>query len=143
MFMRWCQYTVPTLTKTQQYIPPGMKSESVVSSQSTSTLVSLGSRVPPPQSYSAGPSAINPQVEAQSNNSPETNKSWTLFGIQAKRKTLELTQIGDKDYPCNGFFRKLRETYKDARGFWRLWFSFWQFSHCNFVKVIYKLLTLF
>ena len=141
--MRWCQYTVPTLTKTQQYIPPGMKSESVVSSQSTNTPVSLGSRAPPPQSYSAGPSAINPQVEAQSNNSPETNKLWTLFGIQAKRKTLELTQIGDKDYPCNGFFRKLRETYKDARGFWRLWFSFWQFSHCNFVKVIYKLLTLF
>ena len=141
--MRWCQHTVPLSTKTQRYIPPGMKSESVVSSQPTSTPAPSGSRAPLPQSHPARSSVIGPQIEAQSNNSPETNKLWTLFGIQARRKTLELTQIGDQDYPCNGFFRKLRETYKDIRGFWRLWFSFWQFSHCNFVKVIYKPINLF
>lgn len=66
----------------------------------------------------------------------QNKRLWTLFGVHGGRKTLGLIQICSADYlPHNGFFKTLQETYRDLRGFWRAWFSFWKFSHCDFVKI--------
>jgi hypothetical protein len=58
-----------------------------------------------------------------------------LFGVQAERRTLELVQIKDGDYVDDSFFIHLRSIHRTVRGFCKHWFSFWQFNHCDFVKV--------
>jgi hypothetical protein len=61
---------------------------------------------------------------------------FVLLGVKGKRRTLELAQIDMATYQDDGaFFRDLRENYAQLRGFMRCWFSIWQFSYCDFVKV--------
>lgn len=61
---------------------------------------------------------------------------FVLFGVKRNRRTLELAQIDTAKYQDDSaFFCGLRENYRQLRGFVRYWFSIWQLSHCDFVKV--------
>lgn len=61
---------------------------------------------------------------------------YVLFGVKGPRRTLELEQIEVNEHSDdNTFFQSLMQAYRKHRGFWRYWFSIWQLSHCDFVKV--------
>lgn len=90
---------------------------------------------PPPSAYSSPNIVANNPHTIASSNFRDNNRLWVLFGVHGGRKTLELGQICS-DNSDKGFVRKLRETYRNLRGFRRVWFSFWQFHYCDFVKVI-------
>jgi hypothetical protein len=122
-------------SKTQKYIPPGASSLCPVPSRLTSTSATPSNAAVTSQLTTLRTDQTNRQVGATSNGGILNKELWILFGVQAGRKTLELCQISTEDYSELGFFQKLVETYRVARGFWRVWFSFWQFSHCEFVKV--------
>ena len=67
---------------------------------------------------------------------PETDQAYVLFGVNGTRRTPELAQINAKRCGTdNVFFGDLRCRYRELRGYLRYWFSVWQFSHCDFVKV--------
>ena len=67
---------------------------------------------------------------------PQLNELRVLFAIQGSRQTLELAQIDTvKHTQDDSFFSQMKEDYKEHRGFFRYWLSFWRFRHCTFVKV--------
>jgi hypothetical protein len=69
-------------------------------------------------------------------NMPQINQLFVLFGVKGTRRTLELAQINTKKYTSDkSFFEDMRKEYRYLRGYLRYWFSIWQFSHCDFVKV--------
>lgn len=57
-----------------------------------------------------------------------------LFGVPMGLKTLHVIPI-PVNQPDSNVFPQLKAGYRRMRGRWRAWFSFWQLSHCNFVKV--------
>jgi hypothetical protein len=73
----------------------------------------------------------SPVIELQTG-----DESFVFFRIQGTRRTLELVQINVKKYDNDAtFFRELKDQYRKHRGFWRHWFSIWQWHHCDFTKV--------
>ncbi|KAF5984874.1 hypothetical protein FBULB1_3168 [Fusarium bulbicola] len=56
-----------------------------------------------------------------------------LFGVPVGLKTLHVISI-PVHQPDSNVFPQLKTEYRRMRGRWRAWFSFWQLSHCNFVK---------
>ena len=71
---------------------------------------------------------------------------YVLFGVKGPRRTLELEQIEvNENSDDKTFFQRLMQAYRKHRGFWRYWFSIWQLTHCDFVKVcvhpLYYILT--
>ncbi|KAF4415576.1 small s [Fusarium acutatum] len=56
-----------------------------------------------------------------------------LFGVPMGLKTLHVIPI-PVHQPDSNVFPQLKAEYRRMRGRWRAWFSFWQLSHCNFVK---------
>ncbi|KAF5639125.1 uncharacterized protein FTJAE_4915 [Fusarium tjaetaba] len=56
-----------------------------------------------------------------------------LFGVPMGLKTLHVIPI-PVNQPDSNVFPQLKAEYRRMRGRWRAWFSFWQLSHCNFVK---------
>jgi hypothetical protein len=84
----------------------------------------------------AGPAAIN-QNEVQVNIGELSRADvYVLFGVKGPRRTLELEQIEVKEHSDDtAFFRSLTQAYRKHRGFSRYWFSIWQLTHCDFVKV--------
>ncbi|KAF5548437.1 hypothetical protein FMEXI_4787 [Fusarium mexicanum] len=56
-----------------------------------------------------------------------------LFGVPVGLKTLHVISI-PVHQPDSNVFPQLKTEYRRIRGRWRAWFSFWQLSHCNFVK---------
>ncbi|SCV26765.1 related to small s protein [Fusarium fujikuroi] len=56
-----------------------------------------------------------------------------LFGVPMGLKTLHVIPI-PVHQPDSNVFTQLKAEYLKTRGRWRAWFSFWQLSHCNFVK---------
>ncbi|KAF5576691.1 hypothetical protein FPANT_10802 [Fusarium pseudoanthophilum] len=56
-----------------------------------------------------------------------------LFGVPMRLKTLHVIAI-PVNQPDSNVFPQLKAEYRRMRGRWRAWFSFWQLSHCNFVK---------
>lgn len=81
---------------------------------------------------------------AHSHSPPETVEGLRiLFGVPMGLKTLHVIPIPVKPQPGEKVFPLLQEQYRRIRGRWRAWFSFWQLSHCDFVKVcIFVLLYL-
>ncbi|KAG9506107.1 hypothetical protein J7337_003088 [Fusarium musae] len=57
-----------------------------------------------------------------------------LFGVPMGLKTLNVIPI-PVNQPDSNVFPQLKAEYRRMRGRWRAWFSFWQLSHCNFVKI--------
>ncbi len=130
--VQWTTNFNSTSSNTQQSISLG-------ASTTPPALSRPATAMPGPRSRPSSSSLTSPNIVANnpyknvSSNIRHENRLWTLFGVHGGRKTLELGQICNSGY---GFLRKLRETYRELRGFPRLWFSFCQFSHCDFVKVI-------
>ncbi|KAF4959860.1 hypothetical protein FGADI_1363 [Fusarium gaditjirri] len=56
-----------------------------------------------------------------------------VFGVPMGPKTLHVVPIPVYQ-PVSNVFPQLKAEYRRMRGRWRTWFSFWQLSHCNFVK---------
>ncbi|EXA50788.1 hypothetical protein FOVG_03356 [Fusarium oxysporum f. sp. pisi HDV247] len=56
-----------------------------------------------------------------------------LFGVPMGLKMLHVIPI-PVNQPDSNVFPQLKAEYRRMRGRWRAWFSFWQLSHCNFVK---------
>lgn len=108
---------------------------------STLPLSQLTNRAAGPQGTqeSTGPEEISDRRQPAEETSQSHNREHAdlriLFGVQASRKTLELIQITDGEYTRDGFFVHLRNRHKVCRGPWRHLLSFWQFSHCDFVRV--------
>ncbi len=131
---QWTTNPNSTSSNTQQSIPSGI-------STSPSAPIGPATAGPGPNSRPSSSSPSFPNIAANnphtivSSNLRRDNRLWTLFGVHGGRKTLELGQICS-DNSGKGFLRKLQDNYRDLRGFRRIWFSFWQFSHCDFVKVI-------
>ena len=123
---QWITNPNPTSSNTQQPNPLVTSTPPSAPSRSATAMPESGSRPSSPSPTSPNFIPNNPYAHH--------NRLWTLFGVHGGRKTLELGQICSNNSD-NGFLRQLRETYRDLRGFWRVWFSFWQFSHCDFVKV--------
>jgi hypothetical protein len=84
-----------------------------------------------------GPGTANTQSALQVNlNAGVSPELYVLFGVQGKRRTLELAQIEVKeDKDDKAFFQDIRQEYRRLRGFLRYWLSIWQLRHCDFVKV--------
>ena len=131
---RWTTNPNSTSGNTQNSIPSGISAPPSALSRPTASVPGPSSRPPPFSLGDPNTVANNPYTLVPSN-SGRDNRLWTLFGVHGGRKTLELGQIRSNNSGYR-FLRNLRETYRDLRGFWRVWFSFWQFSHCDFVKVI-------
>lgn len=130
---QWITNPNPTSSNTQQPNPWERSTPPSAPSRPATAMLGPGNR--PSSSSPKFPNTVpnNPYANVSSN-FHHNNRLWTLFGVHGGRKTLELGQISSNN-SGNGFLRQLRETYRDLRGFWRFWFSFWQFSHCDFVKV--------
>lgn len=61
---------------------------------------------------------------------------FVLFGVKGTRRTPELAQMDAYSYASDcEFFGHLKKKYRELRGYLRYWFSVWQFSHCDFVRV--------
>lgn len=63
---------------------------------------------------------------------------WVLLGTPKSQPLMEAAEIkiDEEDSQCDwNFYRSLRNCYRAKRGALRLWFSCWQLSHCDFVKV--------
>lgn len=129
---QWITNPNPTSSNTQQPNPLGTSTPPSAPSRPATAMLESGSRPSSPSPTSPNFIPNNPYANVSSNF--HHNRLWTLFGVHGGRKTLELGQICSNNSD-NVFLRQLRETYRDLRGFWRVWFSFWQFSHCDFVKV--------
>ncbi|KAH6963705.1 hypothetical protein DER45DRAFT_479311 [Fusarium avenaceum] len=72
---------------------------------------------------------------AHSRSPPETVEGLRiLFGVPMGLKILHVIPIPVKPQPGEKVFPLLQEQYRRLRGRWRAWFSFWQLSHCDFVK---------
>lgn len=85
---------------------------------------------------SQGTASSNPQPSQTGNNLTRVDKLFVLFGVKGTRRTLELAQIDTYNYASDGeFFGGLKKEYRGLRGYLRYWFSVWQLSHCDFVKV--------
>lgn len=66
----------------------------------------------------------------------QNKKMWVVFGVQGPRMTLELDQIGNNDLQSDRvFLREIRRKHHLLRGRLRSYFSFWQLSYWEFVKV--------
>lgn len=130
---QWVTNPNSTSSNTQQSIPLGISIPPSALSGPATTMP--GPSMPPSSSLTSPNIAANNPHPIVSSNFGRDNRLYALFGVHGGRKTLELGQI-----PCNNsgnvFLRNLRETYRDLRGFRRVWLSFWQFNHCDFVKVI-------
>lgn len=99
-----------------------------------STPVSQGSQQP---SDVGGDNRIQQGVTTteQNNIPPVTiDDLRILFGVPMGLKTLHVIPI-PVHQPDSNVFTQLKAEYLRTRGRWRAWFSFWQLSHCNFVKV--------
>lgn len=131
---QWITNPNPTSSTNQQSIPLGISTPSSVLSRPAAAMTRQGGTPPSSSLTSQKIVANNPYPSVSINILPE-RRLWTLFGVHGGRKTLEPGQICT-DSSGSGFLKNLRKTYRDLRGFWRVWFSFWQFSHCDFVKVI-------
>ncbi|MCJ1347669.1 hypothetical protein MMC31_005897 [Peltigera leucophlebia] len=129
---RWAPNPNSTSSNSQQSIPLGISTPPSALSGLLSAMSGPRSRLPPSSLTSPNIVANNPRTIVSSN-LRVYNRLWTLFGVHGGRKTLELGQICSNN-SGDGFLSKLRETYRDLRGFRRFWFSCWQFSHCDFVK---------
>lgn len=131
---QWITNPSSASRNTQQSTPSGMSTPP--SAHIRPATAGPGPITRPLSSAPPSPNIItnNPHTSVSSNFRGD-NRLWTLLGVHGGRKTLELGQICS-DNSGIGFLRKLRETYRNLRGFRRVWFSFWQFSHCDFVKVI-------
>ncbi|KAF4996788.1 hypothetical protein FGRMN_4264 [Fusarium graminum] len=57
-----------------------------------------------------------------------TDSPWNWWPMEAPKAPL------GKGYPEDKIFPVLQREYRRIRGHWKAWFSFWQLSHCNFVK---------
>lgn len=85
---------------------------------------------------SQGTASSNPQPSQTGDKIARVDQSFVLFGVKGTRRTLELAQIDTYNYASDGeFFGDLKKAYRGLRGYLRYWFSVWQFSHCDFVKV--------
>lgn len=85
---------------------------------------------------SQGTASSNPQPSQTGNNIARVNQLFVLFGVKGTRRTPELAQMNTYNYATDGeFFEDLKKEYRGLRGYLRYWFSVWQFSHCDFVKV--------
>jgi hypothetical protein len=99
---------------------------------------------------SASSRGINSQAQGEtitttySHRPPEAAEGLRiLFGVPMGLKTLHVIPIPVTQQPGDKVFPLLQEQYRRIRGRWRAWFSFWQLSHCDFVKVcIFVLLHL-
>jgi hypothetical protein len=61
---------------------------------------------------------------------------WVIFGVNGPRTTPELDQIGDQHLASDPIFlRKLRRKHRELRGWPRIYLSYWQLNHWEFVKV--------
>lgn len=133
---QWTTNPNSASSSTHQSIPSSISTPLSMPSRPVSAM--RGQKFRPPSS-----SATSPNIGANNHhtivsipiNFSLDNGLWALFGVHGGRKTLELGQIYSDNSEIE-FLRKLRETYRELRGFRRVWFSFWQFSHCDFVKVI-------
>ncbi|SPJ88704.1 related to small s protein [Fusarium torulosum] len=90
---------------------------------------------------SASSRGINSQAQREtitttsSHSPPEAAEGLRiLFGVPMGLKTLHVIPIPVKQQPGDKVFPLLQEQYRRIRGRWRAWFSFWQLSHCDFVK---------
>jgi hypothetical protein len=100
---------------------PGFQSTSEVGPNSANNLSSI------PKSASRGSAASKV-------NTQDKEKTYVLFGVTAG-EDLHLAQIEVQDFKDDQFFEQLRERYNELRGFFRIWFGIWQYSHSEFVKV--------
>ncbi|KAF5006970.1 hypothetical protein FDECE_6686 [Fusarium decemcellulare] len=57
-----------------------------------------------------------------------------LFGVPIGRKMHHIVPVPASQGSGTKVFPSLQREYKMSRGRWKALFSFWQFSHCNFVK---------
>ena len=51
----------------------------------------------------------------------------------------KLAQLCVSGLSCHVFFSKLKKEYFHLRGFLRVWFSVWRFSHCDFYMASVKI----
>lgn len=128
---QWITNPNSSSSNTQQSIPSGISTPPSALIGPTTSMPGPRNRPPPSSLTSRNIAANNPHTIVSID--PPDNSLRTLFGVHGGRKTLELGQICNSGY---GFLRELRETYRNLRGFRRVLLSFWQFSHCDFVKVI-------
>lgn len=125
--LQWITNPNPTSSKTQRYIPSRTLSSPSTLSESGSFMARLAS-VPNPNLNASPKIVVSSQRTSVTGFIGQSKRLWTLFIVHSRRKKLELSQIRSADYlPHNGFFKTLRETYRELRGLLRVWFSFWQF----------------
>jgi hypothetical protein len=61
---------------------------------------------------------------------------WVILGVNGPRRTPNLDQIGDHHLASDPIFlRKLRQKHRELRGWARMYLSYWQLNHWEFVKV--------
>ncbi|KAI0895002.1 hypothetical protein F4806DRAFT_105410 [Annulohypoxylon nitens] len=98
---------------------------------------------------SQGNSSQNKQIYQRSASSPSNNAtksgsqrqiavsntiplSHHILLVVQKGVDYKIAQIGVSGLRCQEFFRTLRDDYYRLRGFIRVWFSIWRYSHCDF-----------
>ena len=111
--------------------------QSSPSQQSSSSSSVPPSRMSSTSSLGRAPSSATSVGSLSSSINIPGNEDFVLLGINGTRRTLDLVHIkttkeNDDDLK---FFDALLRSYASLRGTMRRWFSIWQLTHCDFVKV--------
>ncbi|KAJ3529870.1 hypothetical protein NM208_g9566 [Fusarium decemcellulare] len=88
----------------------------------------------PANSSNAQQPSVTGTTTQNSAESLEKDALRILFGVPMGRKTHHIVPIPASQGSGAKVFPSLQREYKRSRGRWKALFSFWQFSHCNFVK---------
>lgn len=111
--------------------PQGAKASGLSSKKHTNT----------PDPSSGGTSTIPPLGNATGSYSnatsitpPQQVSEHVFLGVR-RGMDYRVVDIEAQGLSDLGFFCTLKQRYAVLRGSWRLWFSWWRFSHCEFFMV--------
>jgi hypothetical protein len=84
--------------------------------------------------HSGSPATSIPNIATKAVQHGEKDTRYVILGVTTG-EDLRLTQIDVQDYRDEHFFHELRVRYHQLRGILRYYFSIWDYSHCDFIKV--------
>ncbi|WQF76806.1 Putative nucleoside phosphorylase superfamily [Colletotrichum destructivum] len=111
------------------------------SSRSNSKPVSSNTESRPAQArgqgYTGSPPSTQTRPSITASSAIQTPTQRPLFDYRIllmvrSGSDYQLAQIGVEPLKCHQFFRDLKARYRGLRGYVRMWFSVWVYSHCDF-----------
>lgn len=114
---------------------PSATAQGTSSSANVGTISSSFASTQPGDQSVIGTSLTRPINESSISTMAETRKNqYVLFCLYQKSQIQHAQIEAAKCRTDEDFFEDMRRAFRRLRGFWRFWFSPFQFDHCEFVK---------